>query len=153
MPRPMKCRRIDFIPSVLEFIPQGNIDLCNDTVTLSLEELETIRLIDIEGLDQEQSSLKMEISRGTLQRILNSARNKVADSLINGKKLVINGGNYSISECIYICNHCDYKYKNENYNLNNSIVICPKCNSQDYKCGNKKRFCLDKCNRFRGGNI
>lgn len=147
MPRPKKIRRIGFIPNITEFIPKGNIDSNNNIVILNVEELEVIRLIDIEKLDQEQSSKKMEISRGTVQRILNSARNKVADSLINGKRIIIESGNYCIDECRYICNKCKTIYK-----INNNKIICPKCNSEEYICQKQKNFCLNKCKRFRGGN-
>ena len=61
-------------------------------VELALDELEAMRLCDLLGLDQEEAGRRMGISRGTVQRLLSSARRKVADALIYGKALVIVGG-------------------------------------------------------------
>jgi uncharacterized protein len=63
-------------------------------VCLSVEEAESIRLKDLEELDQEQCAEHMNISRPTFQRVLASARKKIADALLNGKAVRINGGNY-----------------------------------------------------------
>lgn len=67
-------------------------------VRLSLEEAEAIRLKDIEDLDQEQAALRMNVSRPTYQRVLESARKKVADALLNGKAIRIDGGNFEFQE-------------------------------------------------------
>lgn len=88
MPRPRKHRRIGFDPSFNEFGPTGGP--CHDEVIiLKLEEVEAIRLMDLEGLDQQGCADQMGIGRTTLQRIYKDARRKVADSLINGKRLII----------------------------------------------------------------
>jgi len=94
MPRPIKCRRIGFIPGVNYFKPAGIPMRFLEGVSLSLEEVEAIRLKDIEDLDQEQCAVKMNISRPTFQRILESARKKIAEALLNGKAIKIEGGNY-----------------------------------------------------------
>jgi predicted DNA-binding protein (UPF0251 family) len=146
MPRPRKCRRVSFIPNITSFVPQGNSDNKDVVIYMTLEELEAIRLIDLTELDQIKSAEKMNISRGTMQRILKSARKKIADSLINGKKIVISGGDYEISNCKFICKKCGNKY------LDNEDVIinCPSCGSDKYICGSKKEFCLKNCNRYKG---
>ena len=63
---------------------------------MSIEEFEIIRLIDHEGLDQEECAKRMEVARSTVQRIYNDARKKIAASLVEGKALRIEGGNYSV---------------------------------------------------------
>lgn len=73
-------------------------DCYEDTITLCVDELESIRLIDFEGLEQNEAALRMEVSRGTFQRILYEARKKVAEALVQGKSIIIEGGNYTISK-------------------------------------------------------
>jgi predicted DNA-binding protein (UPF0251 family) len=95
MPRPVKWRKIEKMPSVLQFYPKvNNLKTAGENV-LKLEELEAIRLKDLEGLEQGDCAEKMEVSRPTFQRILIAAREKVADSLVNGKSIRIEGGKYT----------------------------------------------------------
>lgn len=96
MPRPIKWRRVSFMPEVTYFKPAGIPLRALDEVSLSVEEMEAIRLKDGEGLEQEQAAEKMNISRPTFQRVLNSARQKVAGALLNGKAIRIEGGNFEM---------------------------------------------------------
>jgi DNA-directed RNA polymerase subunit RPC12/RpoP len=92
----------------------------------------------------------METSRGTLQRMLVSGRKKVADALINGKKIVIEGGNYSISECVYKCTACGNRFTRlEGKTDSKNNLICPLCGSKEYFCEKTKKFCLHKCNQHK----
>lgn len=94
MPRPRKCRMVGFVPINPCFHPQlGN----TDEVVLSIEEVEAIRLSDFMSLDQDAASESMDVSRGTFQRIINTARQKLADALVNGKTIRIQGGNYQVT--------------------------------------------------------
>jgi predicted DNA-binding protein (UPF0251 family) len=68
-----------------------------EEVCMSIEEAESIRLKDLEGLEQEQGAEKMNISRPTFQRVLASARQKIADALLNGKAIRIDGGNFEMT--------------------------------------------------------
>lgn len=97
MSRPFKCRRICFVPSVTYFKPAGIPLRLLEENYISLEEVEAIRLRDLEHLEQVECAGKMNISRPTFQRVLASARRKVADSLLAGKALRIEGGNYELS--------------------------------------------------------
>lgn len=97
MPRPFKCRRICFMPGVTYFKPAGIPLRFLEENCISLEEAEAIRLRDMEHLQQVECATKMNVSRPTFQRVLNSARRKVADSLLTGKALRIEGGNYELS--------------------------------------------------------
>jgi predicted DNA-binding protein (UPF0251 family) len=96
MPRPPKCRRVAFLPEATYFKPAGIPLRALTEVRLSVEEAEAIRLKDLEGLEQEPSAQKMNISRPTFQRVLTSARQKMADALLNGKAIRIEGGNFEI---------------------------------------------------------
>lgn len=78
-------------------------------ITMSVEEYETIRLIDVEGMLQEECGESMNVARTTVQRIYNDARKKIADALVNGNVLKIEGGNYKLCEegqQVYGCGRC-----------------------------------------------
>jgi len=97
MSRPKKERCIRCQPNALYFKPRGIPLVHLEEVNLSLDELEAIRLADYEGLYHEQAAEKMNISRPTFGRILNEARRKLAEVLVDGKALKIetkieNGG-------------------------------------------------------------
>jgi predicted DNA-binding protein (UPF0251 family) len=92
MGRPLTCRRVRCRPHATIFKPAG-IPLVNlATVTLAMDELEALRLADLETLYQEDAAARMRISRSTFARVLDAARRKVADSLVNGRAIVIEGG-------------------------------------------------------------
>jgi uncharacterized protein len=89
MSRPKKCRCINCSPNTSYFKPKGIPLVHLEEVLLSLDEFEAIRLADHEGLYHEEAAGRMNISRATFGRILDSARSKVADAIINGKALKI----------------------------------------------------------------
>lgn len=98
MPRPRKCRRICSMPLTQRFEPiSKDGELCGE-VLLNLDEYEVIRLIDFEKLTHEQCAAQMEVSRTTVTSIYEGARYKLADVLINGKKLIIDGGQFVLCE-------------------------------------------------------
>ncbi|HEK85695.1 MAG TPA: DUF134 domain-containing protein [Candidatus Aminicenantes bacterium] len=92
MPRPFCRRRIGWRPGISRFFPEGGKFNPAEIITLKLDELEAIRLADLDGLYQEEAAEKMGVSRPTFARILESARRKVAEALVKGKGLVIEGG-------------------------------------------------------------
>jgi predicted DNA-binding protein (UPF0251 family) len=92
MPRPRQCRRVAHLPQVTFYKPRGIPLSVLQHVSLTFDELEAIRLADFQGLYQDQAAEKMNISRQTLGRILESAHKKIADALVNGKALSIEGG-------------------------------------------------------------
>ena len=107
MPRPKCCRQIGAAPGRTCFQPEGAESESCDEVLLNLDEYEAIRLADLEGLYQEQAAARMNISRQTFGRIIETARRKVADVLVNGKVLKIAGGSVSMKATEPIrCPHC-----------------------------------------------
>jgi len=94
MPRPRKCRMVDAKPGVWLFKPQGIPARLLDEVYLPIEGYEALRLADLEGLRQDEAAAKMKVSRQTFGRILADARRAVAEALIHGLALRIEGGDY-----------------------------------------------------------
>jgi len=92
MTRPKKCRRVGCEPRANYFKPRGIPLIMLKEVKLSIDELESIRLADLEGLEQAKAALRMKISRPTFGRIVESARRIIADAVVNGKALKIEGG-------------------------------------------------------------
>lgn len=98
MPRPRKCRKVCFLPESNLFGPLNLLKIEADIVYMTVDEYETIRLIDLEGMTQEECSEKMDVARTTIQRIYNDARSKLAMSLVEGKMLQIQGGDYKLCD-------------------------------------------------------
>ena len=111
MPRPPKKRMIKNIPEVKFFKPAGIPMRELSEINLSLEEVEAIRLKDVKNLTQEEAAKKMEVSRPTYQRILVSAREKIAQALIKGKAIRFQGGDYHLVRGTYRCLNCDHIFK------------------------------------------
>ena len=86
MPRPIKCRKFCHFPNVLEFLPADDTEK-KAPIILTVDEYETIRLLDKKGYSQEQCAVSMQIARTTVQRIYEIARKKIADALIDGHPL------------------------------------------------------------------
>jgi predicted DNA-binding protein (UPF0251 family) len=103
MGRQPRWRRVDFLPQVTYFKP-GGVPLARlQEVRLSIEEAEAVRLKDVEGLGQDDCAQRMSVSRTTFARILLSARQKMADALLNGKAIRIEGGNYEMATRSFRC--------------------------------------------------
>jgi len=92
MPRPKICRRVGFLPGVRYFKPQGVPLAGLEVKVLTLDEVEAVRLADLEGLYQEQAAQRMGVSRQTFGNIVEQARRKIADCIVNGKALRIETG-------------------------------------------------------------
>lgn len=136
MARPVKWRRIGHLPTVLKFSPSDG-DTGKGINFLKYEEIEAIRLKDLEGMEQAECASQMEISRPTFQRILLSAREKIADSLINGKEIQIEGGHYTRNICPLRCLDCGREWNESLENLEDDetvMQVCPKCHSDHLQC-------------------
>lgn len=110
------------MPGVTEFVPRGK---CREAVVMSIDEYETIRLLDFEGMTQEQCAAQMGVARATVTIIYDNARRKIADTIVNGKRLLIEGGNISI--CEYAGNCCG----------NCGKGVCREC--PRHGCGKKEQ--------------
>lgn len=130
MPRPTKWRYVSFMPAVTLFKPMGVPLRLLEEVCLSLEEAEAIRLKDLEGLEQEECAERMKISRPTFHRVLESARRKVADALINGKATRIEGGTFQMAMRRFRCSDDGHEWDLSSEAVApGSSPTCPQCNS------------------------
>jgi predicted DNA-binding protein (UPF0251 family) len=129
MPRPPKFRRVAYLPEVTYFKPAGIPLRALEEVVLSVEEVEALRLKDIEGLEQEEGAEKMNISRPTFQRVLASARQKIADAILNGKAVNIKGGNFEMAFHRFRCR------RGHEWDMATTTEgipeYCPTCNTAD----------------------
>lgn len=96
MPRPRKWRKVCCLPDSSRFGPLDSPTNAANSINMTVDEYEAIRLIDLEGLTQEECASQMDISRTTVQGIYFEARKKIAQSLVNGKILFIEGGEYQL---------------------------------------------------------
>lgn len=94
VPRPRICRKVWHRPDVTYFKPHGIRRISLEENVLTVEEFESIRLKDYEDMDQTEAAKKMGVSQPTFQRIYESARKKIADALVKGKALRIEGGHF-----------------------------------------------------------
>ncbi|MCR1900281.1 DUF134 domain-containing protein [Irregularibacter muris] len=104
MPRPMKWRKVCSLPESNKFGPLDPPTNARNYVNMTVDEYETIRLIDLKGFTQEECATQMNVARTTVQGIYIEARKKLAESLVNGKVLFIEGGEYRL--CDRLGNGC-----------------------------------------------
>lgn len=157
MSRPPKWRKVEFIPNIQYFVPLDSQTANMEENILRIEEIEAIRLKDVEKLEQEECAERMEVSRQTFQRILNTGREKIADSIINGKAIRIEGGNFTRNICPVKCLDCNKEWKESYENFEKIIkgdYSCPDCQSKKIVCQNTdgQKFCKRNCWR-RGRTI
>lgn len=128
MARPVKLRCVAQLPATNFFKPVGVPTALLQAVRLSVEEVEAIRLKDLEGLEQEQCAERMHISRPTFHRILESARAKLADALINGKMVQIEGGNFELARRRFKCSNDGHEWEVPFEIMVRRLPLsCPKC--------------------------
>jgi len=129
MVRPRKRRRVCIEPSATFFKPRGIPLSAVEKVTLAVEELEALRLAELQNMEQEKAAATMNVSQPTLHRILTAARRKVADALVNGKAIKIEGGDYMIAEGepLFRCYECLNEWQ-EPYGTGRPGK-CPRCGS------------------------
>ena len=132
MVRPRKDRIVSFNPDVSYFKPRGipMVDLIE--VLLTVDEREAIRLADLHGLSHEEAGQRMGVSRATFGRIIQRARNIVADALINGKAISVEGGNYrlALDHRLFSCVECNHRW--DAPPGTGRPPACPACNCQEF---------------------
>lgn len=106
MPRPKQDRKISIPPLMKGFKPFGIPRRMLSSVSLLYDEYEAIRLLDYEGMNQDQAAVQMNVSRPTLTRIYEKARKTIAQALVEGKMIMIEGGNVQFDRAWYRCRRC-----------------------------------------------
>lgn len=129
MPRPRKHRRLRGNPQPAIFKPVGIPLEAVDCVTLLYEELEALRLADLEGWYQEDAAVQMGVSRSTFQRIVAEARRKVVQVLVSGAALQIEGGTFRVS-IRWHCSDCGHDWDIVHGSGHGMSSTCPACGSQ-----------------------
>ena len=131
MVRPQKNRRVAFNPEISYFKPRGIPMMQLQEVRLTVDEREAIRLSDLLGMSHEEAGRCMGVSRATFGRIIQNGRRAIADALINGKAINVEGGNYRIvSETrIFKCNGCSHVW--EEQKGTGRPRQCPICKQND----------------------
>ena len=142
MARPVKIRHVESFPAAVYFVPQGQeqCDLCE--YVLKIEELEAIRLKDVEDLNQTECAERMGVSRPTFQNIVDSARKKVALALSTGAAIRISGGHYAARVCRMKCRGCGGTYA---VNNEEDKQRCPHCGSDAVGCAKRAPKCRNWC--------
>ena len=137
MVRPVKKRRVGCNPEANYFKPRGIPVADLDEVVLTMDELEAIRLADLEECYQEAAAQQMEVSRQTFGNIVKSAHKKIAAALVQGKALKIEGGIIKMRERAFQCSDCRQEW---------SVPFgtgrpesCPQCNSANFHRSQKDR--------------
>jgi len=128
MSRPQNNRIIHEPPIFSEFKPVGIRGPNLKQVFLTLDEFESLRLADQLGLSHAEAAEEMEISRSTFSRLIEKARKKIADFIIQGKLLTIEGGNIYFRNNIIRCQNCGHMFKS---NFADLITECPTCHSNN----------------------
>jgi len=133
MARPQKNRIVAFNPNVSYFKPRGIPLLELDEVGLTVDEREAIRLADLQGLSHEEAGRQMGVSRATFGRIVQRARYAVADALINGKAINVEGGNYQLADPDkrFACKGCGHNWVAPPENQRPEG--CPECDGDRFQ--------------------
>lgn len=155
--RPRCPRRIETEPPVTYFKPRGVPMSELDVVILTLEELEALRLSDLEGLGQEEAAKRMGISRRAIWEDLQNARSKIAEALVNGKAIEIKGGDYTlIKRPLYKCHGCKAAWESSSETIEQRQ--CPFCGGSDiHSCPDEserhgpKSCCHGRCRKRKQG--
>lgn len=146
MARNPKARSVSYPPLFMTFKPAGVAGIKLETITLELDEYEAIRLADYEGLEHEKASEAMDISRSTFTRLIERARKKMAIMLIEGSKLVIDGGSVHFKENIYQCKACNHRFRATINEEKKECPVCHSCELVDFAKGFGHGMCCQKSN-------
>ena len=126
MPRPRKRRTVEYAPAKLTYKPVGHPLSDLPQVWLSYDELEALRLADLEGLYQTEGAKRMGISRSTFQRTLSDARRKVAQALVEEAALVVGQAEAPMQR--WQCPECDHQWAVIHGSGEATPPVCPQCN-------------------------
>ena len=153
MARPLCPRRVDALPPSTHFKPRGVPVTELEETVLSVDELEALRLADLEGLYHEEAAARMNVSRATFGRIVEAARRKVAEVLVRGRALKIEGGVVERPALRHFaCASCRHEWS-EPFGTGRPGG-CPQCAGEDFQRvdgGRRGRECRPRTAGARGG--
>ena len=138
MPRKRCCGLVEELPECRRFVPERKGR--KEVAAISIEEVEALRLKDVEGLEQAECAVAMGITRPTFQRILQRARSKVAQALVTGQIIHIEGGNYMLKNRVFECMDCTHSWE---------VAPCSEGGKHGYEiacpqCGSLKKYKLSE---------
>jgi predicted DNA-binding protein (UPF0251 family) len=147
MPKPKKERHVEYPPYVVHFKPVGIPMSQLDSIILNLDEYEAIRLADLESMKHNEASENMNVSRPTFTRLLESAHKKIADAIINGKAVKIEGGEVLMRKDRFLCGNCNHLWFSEV-----EPEKCPKCENSSVvslrnRCCGRNSKGLGRCHK------
>ena len=148
MPRPPIERAVSGVPRITLFKPAGVPARELEQLRLGVDELEAIRLVDLEGLSHEQAAAAMGVSRQTVGRVLERSRARVAEALVGGKAILIGGGQYRVEARRMRCFACQARWAEES----ERSAHCPECGAGDIgECWGPGERCEGGRGRGAGG--
>ncbi len=124
MARPRHANSVQIPPRIKGFTPVGYCNGECEPLLLYLEELEVIRLLDYEGLSQEEAARLMQRSRSSVTRIYQRARATIAKALVEGVEVKIESGNGFLNCNWFFCSGCKVRFNNPKGNVTNECVLC-----------------------------
>lgn len=130
MPRKRCCGQIEEYPICQRFVSDQSGQ--NDAMKLAIEEMEAVRLKDMQGYDQEECARQMGLTRPTFQRVLVSARRKIATALVEARSIEIEGGHYQMKNRVFECTDCKEVWEEapcSEGGKHGYEIACPKCGS------------------------
>jgi predicted DNA-binding protein (UPF0251 family)/DNA-directed RNA polymerase subunit RPC12/RpoP len=127
VPRPPIERAVSGVPRITLFKPAGVPARDLEQLRLGVDELEAIRLVDLDGLSHEQAAEAMGVSRQTVGRVLERGRARIAEALVDGKAILIGGGQYRIEPRRMRCASCRARWVDSD----ERTTACPECGSPD----------------------
>jgi uncharacterized protein len=129
MPRPRKCRFVTQEPGVTFFKPQGIPLRMLEHAQITVDELEALRLSDFLGMSHEEAAKQLKVSRPTVTRMLARAHQAIADALVNGKAIRIEGGDYVLEGLECQCPKCGAHWTETA--SGQTVRLCGKCSEDE----------------------
>ena len=131
MPRPRKCRWVEREPGVTFFKPQGIPLRVLEHAIITVDELEALRLADYLGMSHEEAGKQLKVSRPTVTRMLARAHRTIADALVHGKAIRIEGGEYILEGLECFCPKCGARWSSPTEV--EAKNVCGKCGDSEEK--------------------
>lgn len=132
MPRPKRHRKVLSPPAFHEFLPSGVHAEFKEVVELKLEEYESIRLCDYDLMNHAEACELVNVSRATFARIYESARRKVAQAFVEGRAILIQGGDFQFEEKWWKCHDCGSIFNSPGKRKEKECALCSSNYIEEY---------------------